>query len=193
MDEIHSRARVRLDGSSQQHEKLLFVSDESIMREFVTPQMMAYFAAKFPNVKPDTLARRVCELLKYLMLVRFSPGRILFGKDVDDIWHYWIMQTRQYAQLCEKLPGETFRHHSSVDYRETEDNAESGTVTDAVQRILSFFISYYLNFGPITDDRLECWPTLRRVAQEAGWNLDALNDFLHDQVITRTVPSSLSS
>jgi len=165
----------------------VFISDEHIMREFVTPQMMAYFGAKLPNVDLDTLTHRICELLKYLMLAPFSPGRILFGKDVDDVWHYWILQTRQYAQLCEKLPGETFRHHSSADYVETDDATEASTA-EAVQRILSFFISYYRNFGPVTRDQLECWPPLQRVAQEAGWNLDDLNDFLHDQVITHTVP-----
>ena len=192
MNQMHTPVGVHLDRSSQRHCQLMFISDESIMRRFVTPQMMAYFEAKLPNVTPHTLAHRICELLKFLMLVRFSPGRILFGKDVDDVWHYWILQTRQYAQLCEKLPGRTFRHHSSVDYRETEDATETGIV-DAVQRILSFFISYYGNFGPLTTDRLECWPTLQRVAHEADWTLDDLNDFLHDQAVKCTFPAPLSS
>jgi len=190
MDQIHIRAGVHLDSSAQRHDQLVFISDDSIMHNFVTPQMMTYFEAKLPNVKLDTLAHRICELLKFLMLVRFSPGRILFAKDVDDVWHYWILQTRQYAQLCEKLPGRIFRHHSSVDYQETDHVTESG-IGDAVQRILSFFISYYANFGPLTTDRLECWPTLQRVAKEAGWNLDDLNDFLHDQVVRCAFPPPL--
>jgi hypothetical protein len=192
MDKINTRKGSGLDSEPQRHGELAFISDDSIMHEFVTPQMMAYFGAKLPNVKLNTLTHRICELLKYLILTPFSPGRILFGTDVDDVWHYWILQTRQYAQLCEKLPGGTFRHHSSADYVEAKDATEVSTA-DAMQRILSFFISYYLNFGPITKDQLECWPTLQWVAQEAGWNLDDLNNFLHDQVITTSRERSGSS
>lgn len=54
---------------------------------------------------------------------------------------------------------------------------------EAVQRILSFFISYVRNFGPISHDRVECWPTLQQVMQESGWDIDQLNDFLRGQVL----------
>jgi hypothetical protein len=161
-----------------------FISDEALLRTFVTPQMMSYFEAKMPSVPCEILAVRVCELLKYLMLVQFCPGRILFGRDIDEVWHYWILQTRQYAQLCEKLPGKFFRHHSSVAYRETADAGQAGEPSDAVKRILSFFISYYRNFGPITDDRVVCWPTLKRVMDEANWDVGGLNQFLCEMAFT---------
>jgi hypothetical protein len=88
MDKINTRKGSGLDSESQRHGELAFISDDSIMHEFVTPQMMAYFGAKLPNVKLNTLTHRICELLKYLILTSFSPGRILFGTDVDDVWHY---------------------------------------------------------------------------------------------------------
>jgi hypothetical protein len=175
----HSRTHVAK--SSARADELGFISDRELLQKFVTPQMLKYFQAKMPDLNSEILVRRVCELLKYLMLVRFSPGRILFGKEVDDVWHYWILQTRQYAELCEKLPGKSFRHHSSTVYQETAEHAEKVDIADAVQRILSFFISYHRNFGPITEDRLACWPTLQQVTQEAKWGLDHLNAFLHDQ------------
>jgi hypothetical protein len=160
----------------------LVMSDEALLSRFVSPQMTSYFQLKMPETDRDVLTRRTCELLKFLILVRFSPGRILFGKEIDEIWHHWILQTRQYAELCRKLPGRSFRHHSSTVYEAcgTTDPRQTD-IGEAVQRILSFFISYYRNFGPIAEDRIECWPTLQQVMQEAGWNLDGLNAFLREQ------------
>jgi hypothetical protein len=166
---------------SEEADQIAFIADQELLDRFVTPQMIGYFRAKMPTLKSGVLEHRLCELLKYLILVRFSPGRILFGREVDDVWHCWILQTRQYAQLCEQLPGRCFRHHSSVDYHEAAETSENVSIPEAVQRILSFFISYYRNFGPITDDRVECWPTLQQLMQRAGWDLDRTNEFLRDQ------------
>jgi len=173
---MHARLRT-------ESKPLGFISDQELLRQFVSPVMMNYFKAKMPEVAPEALVGRVCELLKFLMLVRFSPGRILFGKQVDDVWHYWILQTRQYAELCEKLPGGSFRHHSSTVYEEFAEAEPNVDLGEAVQRILSFFISYARNFGPISQDRVECWPTLQQVMQESGWDIDQLNDFLRGQVL----------
>lgn len=161
------------------------ISDDALLRRFVSPQMMSYFQLKMPELGRDVLTRRVCELLKFLILVRFSPGRILFGKEVDEIWHFWILQTRQYAELCRKLPGKSFRHHSSTTYDQCLASPPRQDVGEAVERIVSFFISYYRNFGPLAEDRIECWPTLRQVMQEAGWDLVGLNDFLREQALAR--------
>jgi hypothetical protein len=157
------------------------ISDEDLLQKFVSAPMMAYFRAKFPNLDHTTLETRICELLKFLILMKFSPGRILFRQEIDDVWHYWILQTREYRRLCETLPGNLFRDHSSMDYPETAAAAEAISRTDGAQRILSFFISYYRNFGPITRKRLECWPPLQRFKRRSGWNLNELNNFLRHQ------------
>src|SRR5438874_9982655 len=104
----------------------VIISDQEVFETFVTPHLMRYFQAKMPQVGNDTLFRYACELLKYLILVQFAPGRILFRKEIDDLWHYWILQTRQYALLCETLPGQSFRHHSSRDYEEAPRSDETG-------------------------------------------------------------------
>jgi hypothetical protein len=190
MDEIREPFAADLNGSSGWPDRPAFISDAELLRTFVSPQIMEYFQAKMPDLSPETLVLRVCELIKYLMLVQFSPGRILFGREIDDVWHYWILQTRQYAQLCEKLPGKFFRHHSSVAYRETANVVQAADPSEAVQRILSFFISYYRNFGPMTDDRVACWPTIQRVINEAGWDLGGLNYFLCEMAFASTPQSA---
>ena len=167
--------------SAEQH----VISDDALLRRFVSPQMMSYFQLKMPKLGHEILAGHVCELLKFLILVPFSPGRILFGKDVDEVWHLWILQTRDYAELCKKLPGKSFRHHSSTAYDQYLAPAPRQDVSEAVERILSFFISYYRNFGPVAEDRIECWPTLRQVMEEAAWDMVGLNDFLREQALAR--------
>ena len=183
MDPVRNHVGLQWGEVSERLSQRAFISDQEIFETFVTPQMMSYFRAKMPDTSHETIFRRACELLKYLILVQFSPGRILFGREIDDMWHYWILQTQQYARLCEKLPGKSFRHHSSRDYQETAEAAETVTISDALQRALSFFISYYGNFGPITHDRLACWPVLQQVVKEAGWDLKELNGFLHERAI----------
>ena len=65
---------------------------------------------------------------------------------------------------CKNLPGGFFRHHSSNDYKETDSPRET-PLDEAVERVLSFFISYYLNFGPLTAE----WPAAgRRCAWSTG-------------------------
>jgi hypothetical protein len=186
MNEIRDILATDLINPSGWPDQPEFISDADLLRTFVTPQMTRYFQAKMPHLHPDILVFRVCELLKYLMLVQFSPGCILFDPEIDDLWHYWILQTRQYAQLCEKLPGEFFRHHSSAEYRETANVVHIAAPSEAMLRILSFFISYYRNFGPMTDDRVACWPTVRRVMVEARWDLSELNRFLCEMAFAPT-------
>ena len=181
---MQNRVPARSSQTSRRAEQHV-ISDDALLRRFVSPQMMSYFQLKMPELSRDVLTRRVCELLKFLILVRFSPGRILFGKEVDEIWHFWILQTRQYAELCRKLPGKSFRHHSSTTYEQCLASPPQQDVGEAVERIVSFFISYYRNFGPLAEDHIECWPTLRQVMQEAGWDLVGLNDFLREQALAR--------
>jgi len=170
-------------------ERPVVVSDQELLEKFVTLPLMRYFRAKLPTLKPEILERRLCELLKFLILVRFAPGRILFPKEIDDLWHYWILQTRQYAELCSRLPGGSLLYHSSNDYRESAQ-AEQVDRSEAIRRIISFFISYYRNFGPVTEERLECWPPLQKVMQQAGWDINELNAFLREHAAA--APRSLA-
>jgi len=165
------------------------ISDQELLEKFVTPPLMGYFRAKLPTLKLEILKRHLCELLKYLVLVRFAPGRILFAKEIDELWHYWILQTRQYAELCSRLPGGSLRHHSSNDYQESAQG-EQVDRSDALKRIISFFISYHRNFGPMTEERIECWPPLQKVMQQAGWDIDELNAFLCEHAVA--APRSLA-
>jgi hypothetical protein len=186
MNEIRQTILTDSSSSIERSDQSSFISDADLLRTYVTPQMMAYFQAKMSDVRSDTIIIRVCELLKYLILIEFSPGRILFSREVDDIWHYWILQTHQYRQLCDKLPGKCFRHHSSVDYQKSMDIVAIKDRSEAARRILSFFVSYHRNFGPLAPDRVTCWPTAQRIMEVTFWGLSDLNNFLAERALVRT-------
>lgn len=185
--------------------KAATASDEDLFRQFLTPNMLVYFARKCPDLSEVELRRQLAELLKFLILVRDFPGNIIFGKEIDEMWHLWIMQTREYEALCAALPGGEMRHHSSRDYpektlsdaqarailaEEVDETTPSEPIREGgkerfeqnAQRLLSFFASYFMTFGPIMPEVVPLWPPLKRLADRLGWNAEKLNTFLAEQV-----------
>lgn len=184
------------------------LDDAALLRRFVTPNLLVYFARKFPELDRPAIEMRLCELLKFLILVRDFPGNIIFGKEIDEFWHYWIMQTREYEALCSALPGGEIRHHSSRDYpeellsmeqalaliapvaSETTSPTASALPRDVskqrfeqnAQRLLSFFASYLATFGPLREEVIPLWPPLERLATRLNWDTAGLNAFLADQL-----------
>lgn len=191
--------------------------DLPLLERFLTPEMFVYFCQKSGLSPPETL-RRIAEMLKFLILVRNFPGNIIFGKEIDEIWHLWVLQTREYEMLCAALPGGEIRHHCAREYPETpvalrtmmkelaekhgwampdemvvqgtseqDDEAEQTRAARSrfemnAQRILSFFASYFKNFGPMREENVPLWPPLQRMMERLEWNTETLNAFLAGQV-----------
>ena len=184
-------------------------SNSDILNQFLSNQMFVYFCRKRPEINPQDMRNRLAEFLKYMVLSDVFPGNILFGDEIDDLWHLWIMQTRQYAELCSKLPNARFCHHNSNDYPEGPlTSAEADALIARVvqgeekhkpspsemrehfeqnaKRILSFFASYYKNFGPVSADIVVHWPPLARMIKRLGWSIDQFNDFIAEQAAKAT-------
>jgi hypothetical protein len=51
---------------------------------------------------------RIEETLKFLNMATFCEGNIPVTQELDDIWHYWVLETREYAKLCVSLQGRDF-------------------------------------------------------------------------------------
>jgi hypothetical protein len=184
------------------------LDNAALLRRFVTPNMLVYFARKLPELSRHDIEVRLCELLKFLILVRDFPGNIIFGLEIDEFWHLWIMQTREYEALCKALPGGEFRHHSSRDYPEAQlawqevdallapiHHADTDAATSSApregarqrfeqnaQRLLSFFASYLATFGPLNEEVIPLWPPLERLVARLNWDTKALNAFLAEQL-----------
>ena len=153
------------------------ISNEQLRAAFLTPAMAYYFERKLADQPPAEVAARIEELLKFLNMTTHSHGPIPVSDEIDDVWHLWVMQTRQYSELCQKLQGGKFIHHSSNEYEEYTDKDVKTRPAD-LQRAVAMLRSYVVNYGAFEADRVKYWPLAAKVTRHLGWTLDRLNAWL---------------
>lgn len=153
------------------------ITNEQLRSAFVSPAMKYYFDRKLAPLPGDEVDVRVDELLKYLNMARHSHGGIPFNDEIDDVWHLWIMQTKEYALLCRKLDGGKFIHHSSNDYEEYSAPDIKTRPVD-LPRAVAVLRSYVLNYGPFEAGRVRYWPVAMQLMKTLGWTVDRLNQWL---------------
>ncbi|WP_437303999.1 glycine-rich domain-containing protein [Sorangium sp. So ce388] len=127
---------------------------------------------------PAHVERQVIECLRYLYLISRYPEPLagLFlpvEQAIDEVWHYLILQTREYRELCEeRLPGRFFIHHRSLpyeDYHEAQPSREQ-----ALEEALCWLPLYREEFGPFDEGALPHWTMVRFLHQHLGLSLDAI-------------------
>ena len=142
----------------------------------VDAPMSHYFKCKFADLPDDERACRIEETLRFLFISHECSGPIPVSKDIDDIWHAWILQTQEYVALCEKLPTGRFIHHSSNDYL-SFFNPLVGE-RDGLERDVRMLALYVANFGPFDERRARHWLLARHLLERSGWSLSDLNHWL---------------
>lgn len=152
------------------------ISDQDLLHTYLTPQMKNYFFRKLPTESEEHVLLKIVETLKYLSICHHSAGDVPISKELDDIWHLWILQTKQYQELTENLPSKTFLHHSSNDY--IEENSPATTEEEHLQRQISFLASYIANFGEFTENILHFWPVTLHIMHTFNQNLDEFHQFM---------------
>jgi hypothetical protein len=98
------------------------------------------------------------------------------SRDIDAIWHAWILQTREYSTLCERLPARSFIHHSSNDYLRYFDPSV-GEQNDLMPDVKMLAL-YVANFGPFEASRTKHWLLASHLMERRGWSVEQLNDWL---------------
>ncbi|MEW2392300.1 hypothetical protein AB0933_28470 [Streptomyces venezuelae] len=137
---------------------------EELLGADLHAEVVRHFAAKPDAPGLAYVTHQVRECLRYLYLVSRHPDRLagLFlpvEQDIDEIWHYLILQTREYRELCEqRLPGGHFIHHRSVSYDTYQQ--EPGRET-AAEEALRWIPLYTAAFGPYDEDALPHWTVVR--------------------------------
>jgi uncharacterized protein involved in tolerance to divalent cations len=98
---------------------------------------------------PEIVAREhETELKKYLALCAAHPGKH-YGMTpvIDDLWHTFLVFTREYARFCKQVAGR-FLHHAPTKDEEKRDGS-------AVQNYLMLLEDYTEVFG---DPPAHIWP-----------------------------------
>jgi hypothetical protein len=152
------------------------ITNDQLGAAFLEPPMLRYFRCKFAELPADELRARIEETLKFLFISHECTGAIPVNRDIDAIWHAWILQTREYSNLCERLPARSFIHHSSNDYLRYFD-ASIGEQTDLMHDVKMLAL-YVANFGPFEASRTKYWLLASHLVERRGWSVGELNDWL---------------
>lgn len=150
---------------------------EDLLGSALHAEVVGYFTAKTEHHRTH-VEHQVRECLRYLYLVSRHPDRLggLFlpvEQEIDEIWHFLILQTREYRELCEqRLPGGYFIHHRSIAYADYQDGgpAHEGRQV-AAEEALRWIPLYTAAFGPFDENALPHWTIVRFLHQEMDISL----------------------
>ncbi|MBF6330003.1 hypothetical protein [Nocardia transvalensis] len=131
------------------------------------------------DVDEPTARIQVREAVRYLTLVSAHRDELsgLFlpvEQAIDEVWHYLILQTREYADICEKrLPGGYFIHHRSISYDDYGHRQPSRETM--IEQSLRWIPLYCKRFGQFDDEGARWWTMVRFLRDEMGYGLDAIS------------------
>jgi hypothetical protein len=155
----------------------MLITNVQLREVFVSAPLKHYFEKKLAPLTSEEIDARIEETLKFLNMATYITGNIPVSKEIDELWHYWILETQEYRTLCAKLHGGKFLHHTSNDYQEYADPDVASQELDLEQEV-AILSSYVLNYGPFELERIKYWPLTERLMRQRGWDLHALNAWL---------------
>jgi len=153
------------------------ITNQQLRETFISPALQYYLHKKLTPLDPEEIDIRTEELLKFLNMSIYCFGDIPVSTEVDEVWHFWIMETREYFALCEKLHGKRYVHHSSSDYEEFFNRDAKKRKPD-VDRLIGILVAYVLNYGGFEERRVKYWPLAQRMMEQFHWDVDQLNNWL---------------
>lgn len=80
---------------------------------YQNPLFIAKYSKKF-NVSEEVAQGKFTELKKFLILCAVSSGAISPSKEMDDVWHEFILFTRDYYNFCNMFFGKMIHHQPEV-------------------------------------------------------------------------------
>lgn len=160
------------------------ITNQQLTGAFLNPQMKCYFEKKLSALSSAEVGVRVEETLKFLNMATYFHCNIPVSKEIDDIWHYWILETREYEILCSKLQGRRFIHHSSNDYLACHcDDIQPNS--NGLEQEVAMLATYVLNYGPFEKDRVKYWLFAAHLVDNHGWSVEQVNDWLSSAVVAQ--------
>lgn len=157
---------------------------DSMTTKFVPPMIQELVTGHF-NQKPPwnemrkNIPEALEECLRFLYLRSENPalkGRFIpVCDDTDQIWHYLIIQTRFYSELCKNLPSGDFIHHESVSfdqYLENQNNYKDRSLI--FSGFLEWIPLYLRHFGGFTQAGAKYWKIMDVLFYQ-GMSLEEIN------------------
>jgi len=145
--------------------------------------MECYFRTKLPSLGAVEVRKRIEEALKFLHMSTQISGAIPVTEEIDEIWHLWILETRQYARLCDAIPPGTFIDHCSDAYAECSGASSSDLMNDLDEDVAAL-AAYVINYGPLTSDRIKYWRLPAYLTSQCGMTVQDINSWLRSGLIT---------
>lgn len=147
--------------------------------------ILDHFAKKFAQIPAEKFEIMLQEFLKFMFLQsKYDKGFIPLIGEVDDIWHAFILRTREYEKFCFALPGACFLHHGSStldEFLQTQDQNKKAVT----QQLLSWLPNYVQHFGKFTPAAAEYWFMIGFLQQEFGFSLGDINQMANQVLKTQ--------
>jgi hypothetical protein len=146
------------------------ISDNSLLETYLSSAMENYLTVKI-GCNVETTRAQAAEFLKYFLIAaELSPGPIAVSEEIDNLWHFWILETSEYNKLIEKSPKRVFLHHSSNIYIEGLKKPQYPPLTDKEKskRDISALLTYVANFGEFREDNAKYWPPFTQLMKQLG-------------------------
>ena len=159
---------------------LMTITNRQLRRAFLSSEILNYFMRKLRGTPSGQIMVRIEECLKFLNIATFCRGNIPVTQEIDDIWHYWILETMDYKNLCQKLTGRSFIHHRSNDFQRPRDKRIQSSI-NPLEWEVAMLSAYVLNYGPFKPDRVKYWWLADHLVTQRGWSVKKLNNWLKSE------------
>lgn len=147
--------------------------------------------AHLPEIERDT---RIDECLKFLFLASLRSKThkdtyAVVSQSIDDVWHECILQTREYALLCERLPAQRFLHHSS-----SPDGYDGHVLAHGVDAAADEHVwwlkNYHDHFGEQTAASAAHWGGVTFLMNTFDLSIDEINRIASGEIVQKSVAAS---
>lgn len=89
------------------------------------------------KLSAEVVDEAISEFRKYLSLIVLGHSRLaMTSSEVDEVWHIFILFTKDYADFCDRIFGKFLHHQPSIPSNPIEQSARD-----------AFFSAYRQHFG----------------------------------------------
>ena len=122
--------------------------------------------------------RRLVECLKFIELKSLKGDNggdalIPVTKSLDQFWHFLILETQYYEELCQRLGQGAFVHHSLGDAKESLNGPDR--IIERLASDLSWLGAYVGQYGFFENNSSKYWSVVHHLRSHLGLSLHCIN------------------